>query len=220
MKIKDYIILAVLVSLLIFVPFPSLVLKVLYYLDFGIAFIILEICIFNIFRKTYPKRIPKALPGIIKYFCFYTIPLNLSTVKLIINMKSKPVFIPLISEYAESAFNNFPYTGYLIFACMISALIVLLYKTKKLENEQLENSFKIFRASIKIFICSFIVAFAGGTLKGILHNNLSVLESIKFYLSYSCAEILFYFLNLNLVCLGIDSLLEVIRSDTKFFSTL
>lgn len=220
MKVKDIIILAVLIGLFIFVPSQPVLLKILYYLDFGIAFIVLEICIFNIFRKSYPKKIPKSLPGIIKYFCFYSVALNISTVKLIINMKNKPIDIPLISEYAENAFINFPYTGYIILVCLISVIIVLLYKTKRLENEQLEKSFKIFRATIKIFICTFIVSCAGGTLRGLIHNNLSVLESIKFFLSYSCSEIMFFFMNMILVSLGIDSLLEVIRSDTKFFSTL
>lgn len=217
MKNKNTIILAALIALLIFVPYPPIVLKFLYYADFVFGFVIFEICIFCIFKKSYPKTIPSILPTMLIYFCIYSIGLNIATVRMILIMQNS---IPLITEYAEGGFLNFPYAGYVIFAASIPGAILFSIKNKDFENEKIKESFIYIRATMKVFCFTFLVSFLGSSLIAVLKNNLPIKESILKSLGYSCAELSIYFMQMILICVGVDLLLSVIKSKTKFFSNL
>ena len=217
MKNKNSIILAALIALLIFVPYPPIVLKFMYYADFVFGFVIFEICIFCIFKKSYPKTIPSVLPAMLIYFCIYSIGLNIATVRMILIMQNS---IPLITEYAEGGFLKFPYAGYFIFVVSIPGVILFSQKNKDFEDEKIKESFVYIRATIKIYSLTFLVSLSGSTIIAVLKNNLSFKESIIKSLGYSCAELSFYFLQMIFICVGVDALLSVIKSKTKFFSNL
>ena len=59
------IIFALIMAILLFIPVSSIILKILIYAEFAFGFTILEICIFCIFKKSYPKTIPKILKSLI-----------------------------------------------------------------------------------------------------------------------------------------------------------
>lgn len=220
MKNTFTIIFASIAAILLFIPVTPIVLRILYYAEFAFGFIILEICIFCIFKKSYPKKIPKVLPPLLVYFCIYTLAVKVSTVKAILTMGVSQKEIPLITKYVEGGFQSFPYAGYIVFVLFVILVFVLLYRKFDVENENLDKSKKFMKGTLKALFLMFIVSFGGGTLTGIFNNNLGIKESLFLYLSYSCAELSFFLLCFNLVCLGVDTLLSVIQSKTKFFSTL
>lgn len=214
------IIFASITAILLFIPVTPLILKILYYAEFAFGFIILEICIFCIFKKSYPKKFPKILPPMLVYFCLYTLAVKVSTVRAILTMGNPPKEIPIITEYAKGGFQNFPYTGYILFVLLGILPFIMLYKKNDYEDENMIKSDKFMKGTLKAMFLMFLVSLVGGTLTGIINYSLGIKESLFLYLSYSCAELSVFLITFSIVCVGIDSLLSVIKSKTKFFSNL
>lgn len=214
------IIFASITAILLFIPVTPLILKILYYAEFAFGFIILEICIFCIFKKSYPKKFPKILPPLLVYFCLYTLAVKVSTVRAILTMGNPPKNIPIITEFAKGGFQTFPYAGYIVFVILGILPFIMLYKRNDFEDENMIKSDKFMKGTLKAMFLMFIVSLAGGTLTGILNYSLGIKESLHLYISYSCAELSVFLLTFSIVCVGIDTLLAVIKSKTKIFSNL
>jgi len=214
------IIFASITSILYFIPVSSILLKILIYAEFAFGFIILEICIFCIFKKSYPKTIPKILPSLIVYFCLYTLSVKISVVRTILTMGNSPIVIPLITKYIEGGFQNFPYAGYVICFLFVIFPLVMLYKKTVIEDENLDKSKKFMKGTLKAMFLMFFVSFAGGTLSGIRNYSLEIKESLLLYLAYSCAELSFFLLCFSTVCIGVDTLLFVINNKIEYFNKI
>ena len=214
------IIFASITAILLFIPVTPLILKILYYAEFAFGFIILEICIFCIFKKSYPKKFPKILPPLLVYFCLCTLAVKVSTLRAILTMGNPPKDIPIITEFAKGGFQTFPYAGYILFVILGILPFIMLYKKNDFEDENMIKSDKFMKGTLKAMFLMFIVSLAGGTLTGILNYSLGIKESLLLYISYSCAELSVFLLTFGIVCVGVDSLLAVIKSKTKNFSNL
>ena len=213
MKNKFNCVVATLIVILLFIPFPLMAVKVLYYVDIAFAFIILEICMFTIFTKE--KRIPFFLSPLIVCFAFFTMVVDITTSKFLIELNDLNNQNPELFDFAQS-FINFPYAGYILFIIFSIFPILNSFKKTTLEDKNLTDCFKFIKASIKVMYLVFLVSIIGGTLRGITKDNMNFVESFLSVLPFACAQITSYLLAWCMAGIGIDSLLfvkEVIKKN-------
>lgn len=215
MKTKLTIIFTALLAILIFIPLPALAVKILYYLDVAFGFIILEICIFVVFSKN--KIIPVFLGPLCVCLSLFTMTLDISTTRYVMIIKDINESVAVLSDFAKG-FINFPYAGYVIFVLFTFLAIFTFYKKTTIEDENLINSFKFIRGTLKTMYLVFLVSLLGGTIIGISQFSLALKDSFLVHLPFACAQITMYLLAFLFAGIGLDILMFVKQNKIKYFN--
>ena len=200
--------------IMVFIPLPPLAIEILYYVDLGYGFILLEICLFIIFKKN--QAIPKFLGPLFICFALFTYALDAMTTRFAITLKDVNELIPILSENAQS-FLKFPYAGYVILVCFLALPIYMLVRKLKIEDEDLVLSYRFMQGMIKAMLMLFLVAILGGTLVGITKEGLGFVESLLLHLPFACAQVTSYIFAVHLAGMGFTLLVYVKENKIDWF---
>lgn len=204
MKIKSVFLAPIIAAivLLLFVPLPSVGVKILYILDVAYGMVIIGFGIY----ATVKKQIPKIFPQLILFFTICTLVIDVASTRYLFMYKIQIEDIPLVSKMVDDIFISSPIAGYLLFAVGVFLTCYSIVRLKHIHEVVLNGSINFLRGTMKIIFLLIIVSIIGCWAIGFSKLELNYIESFTFYIPYICTQFLIYFIPLIMAGIGIDML--------------
>ena len=171
-------------ALAVILPIPVVVLKVLYWLMFAFATIVLGFGAFSGIRK----RIPKYLAILVRILSFFMLFYGISSNRYIFGFRDNLQNISLFPMMTQNIFINTPVIGYTLLGVVFIVAILFVYKKINCE-QKLMNGIKFFRGANKAIILVYLSSVVGCGFNEIKKLGLSFAE---INVSYICSIMFMY----------------------------
>lgn len=192
--------LAAILAMLLFIPLPILLFKILYVADFLLAGAICLIGIISAIKKANGKPTPYLL----LYFSLFTLALNINSARnILLFAKGEIGEIPIIPKVIDELFSFGFAQGMLLFAAIIALTFFSFSIPNKNYCENMKATLRFCRGTIIAHILLYIVITLTACFIAHFSNGVAFLESLKLYLSYSTAQCFLFFMPLTVCGVGI-----------------
>ena len=192
-------------ALAVILQIPVVLLKVLYWLTFAFATVVLGFGVFSVIRKRIPKYLGILVQVLTIFMLFYGIASN----RYIFGLRDSLQDINLFSTLTQNAFINNPVIGYALLAVVFLVAILFVYKQINCE-QNLMNSIKVFRGINKAIILVYLSSVVGCGFNEIKKLGLSFTE---INVSYICSMMLMYLIVAMIAGIGLYLLSRVKKQD-------
>ena len=192
--------LAVVLAMILFIPLPILVFKILYFFDFLLAISIFVMTVITVIRKKNVKFIPYFL----LYFSIFTLALNINSVRnILIFAKGKIGELPVIPKVIGELFSFGFVKGMILFVATVLLTFFSFCIRNKIYSENMKATLKFCRGTIIAHILLYIAITLTTCFIAYFSNGVAFLESFKLYLPYSTAQTFLFLIPLTVCGVGI-----------------
>lgn len=192
--------LAAILAMLLFIPLPILLFKILYVADFLLAGAICLIGIISAIKKANGKTTPYLL----LYFSLFTIALNINSARnILLFAKGEIGEIPIIPKVIDELFSFGFVKGMILFVATVLLTFFSFCIRNKIYSENMKATLKFCRGTIIAHILLYIAITLTTCFIAYFSNGVAFLESFKLYLPYSTAQTFLFFIPLTVCGVGI-----------------
>ncbi|MBR0099127.1 MAG: hypothetical protein IJP90_05365 [Treponema sp.] len=192
--------LAVVLAMILFIPLPILVFKILYFFDFLLAISIFVMTVITVIRK----KTVKFIPYFLLYFSIFTLALNINSARNILIFANGEIGeIPIIPKVIDELFSFGFAQGMLLFAAIIALTFFSFSIPNKNYYENMKATLRFCRGTIIVHILLYIAITLTACFIAHFSSGVAFLESLKLYLSYSTAQCFLFFIPLAVCGVGI-----------------
>lgn len=192
--------LAVVLAMILFIPLPILVFKILYFFDFLLAISIFVMTVITVIRK----KTVKFIPYFLLYFSLFTLALNINSARnILIFAKGKIGELPVIPKVIGELFSFGFVKGMILFVATVLLTFFSFCIRNKIYSENMKATLKFCRGTIIAHILLYIAITLTTCFIAYFSNGVAFLESFKLYLPYSTAQTFLFFIPLAICGVGI-----------------
>ncbi len=192
--------LAVVLAMILFIPLPILVFKILYFFDFLLAISIFVMTVITVIRK----KTVKFIPYFLLYFSIFTLALNINSARnILIFAKGKIGELPVIPKIIGELFSFGFVKGMILFVATVLLTFFSFCIRNKIYSENMKATLKFCRGTIIAHILLYIAITLTTCFIAYFSNGVAFLESFKLYLPYSTAQTFLFLIPLTVCGVGI-----------------
>lgn len=192
--------LAEVLAMILFIPLPILVFKILYFFDFLLAISIFVMTVITVIRK----KTVKFIPYFLLYFSIFTLALNINSARnILIFAKGKIGELPVIPKVIGELFSFAFVKGMILFVATVLLTFFSFCIRNKIYSENMKATLKFCRGTIIAHILLYIAITLTTCFIAYFSNGVAFLESFKLYLPYSTAQTFLFFIPLTVCGVGI-----------------
>ncbi len=192
--------LAEVLAMILFIPLPILVFKILYFFDFLLAISIFVMTVITVIRK----KTVKFIPYFLLYFSIFTLALNINSVRnILIFAKGKIGELPVIPKVIGELFSFGFVKGMILFVATVLLTFFSFCIRNKIYSENMKATLKFCRGTIIAHILLYIAITLTTCFIAYFSNGVAFLESFKLYLPYSTAQTFLFLIPLTVCGVGI-----------------
>ena len=192
--------LAVVLAMILFIPLPILVFKILYFFDFLLAISIFVMTVITVIRK----KTVKFIPYFLLYFSIFTLALNINSARnILIFAKGKLGELPVIPKVIGELFSFGFVKGMILFVATVLLTFFSFCIRNKIYSGNMKATLKFCRGTIIAHILLYIAITLTTCFIAYFSNGVAFLESFKLYLPYSTAQTFLFFIPLTVCGVGI-----------------
>ena len=192
--------LAEVLAMILFIPLPILVFKILYFFDFLLAISIFVMTVITVIRK----KTVKFIPYFLLYFSIFTLALNINSVRnILIFAKRKIGELPVIPKVIGELFSFGFVKGMILFVATVLLTFFSFCIRNKIYSENMKATLKFCRGTIIAHILLYIAITLTTCFIAYFSNGVAFLESFKLYLPYSTAQTFLFLIPLTVCGVGI-----------------
>ena len=195
--------LAEVLAMILFIPLPILVFKILYFFDFLLAISIFVMTVMTVITVIRKKTV-KFIPYFLLYFSIFTLALNINSVRnILIFAKGKIGELPVIPKVIGELFSFGFVKGMILFVATVLLTFFSFCIRKKIYSENMKATLKFCRGTIIAHILLYIAITLTTCFIAYFSNGVAFLESFKLYLPYSTAQTFLFLIPLTVCGVGI-----------------
>lgn len=192
--------LAEVLAMILFIPLPILVFKILYFFDFLLAISIFVMTVITVIRK----KTVKFIPYFLLYFSIFTLALNINSARnILIFAKGKIGEFPVIPKVIGELFSFAFVKGMILFVATVLLTFFSFCIRNKIYSENMKATLNFCRGTIIAHILLYIAITLTTCFIAYFSNGVAFLESFKLYLPYSTAQTFLFFIPLTVCGVGI-----------------
>ena len=195
--------LAEVLAMILFIPLPILVFKILYFFDFLLAISIFFMTVMTVITVIRKKTV-KFIPYFLLYFSIFTLALNINSVRnILIFAKGKIGELPVIPKVIGELFSFGFVKGMILFVATVLLTFFSFCIRNKIYSENMKATLKFCRGTIIAHILLYIAITLTTCFIAYFSNGVAFLESFKLYLPYSTAQTFLFLIPLTVCGVGI-----------------
>ena len=195
--------LAEVLAMILFIPLPILVFKILYFFDFLLAISIFVMTVMTVITVIRKKTV-KFIPYFLLYFSIFTLALNINSVRnILIFAKGKIGELPVIPKVIGELFSFGFVKGMGLFVATVLLTFFSFCIRNKIYSENMKATLKFCRGTIIAHILLYIAITLTTCFIAYFSNGVAFLESFKLYLPYSTAQTFLFLIPLTVCGVGI-----------------
>lgn len=195
--------LAEVLAMILFIPLPILVFKILYFFDFLLAISIFVMTVMTVITVIRKKTV-KFIPYFLLYFSIFTLALNINSVRnILIFAKGKIGELPVIPKVIGELFSFGFVKGMILFVATVLLTFFSFCIRNKIYSENMKATLKFCRGTIIAHILLYIAITLTTCFIAYFSNGVAFLESFKLYLPYSTAQTFLFLIPLTICGVGI-----------------
>ena len=195
--------LAEVLAMILFIPLPILVFKILYFFDFLLAISIFVMTVMTVITVIRKKTV-KFIPYFLLYFSILTLALNINSVRnILIFAKGKIGELPVIPKVIGELFSFGFVKGMILFVATVLLTFFSFCIRNKIYSENMKATLKFCRGTIIAHILLYIAITLTTCFIAYFSNGVAFLESFKLYLPYSTAQTFLFLIPLTVCGVGI-----------------
>lgn len=195
--------LAEVLAMILFIPLPILVFKILYFFDFLLAISIFVMTVMTVITVIRKKTV-KFIPYFLLYFSIFTLALNINSVRnILIFAKGKIGELPVIPKVIGELFSFGFVKGMILFVATVLLTFFSFCIRNKIYSENMKATLKFCRGTIIAHILLYIAITLTTCFIAYFSNGVAFLESFKLYLPYSTAQTFLFLIPLTVCGVGI-----------------
>ena len=195
--------LAEVLAMILFIPLPILVFKILYFFDFLLAISIFVMTVMTVITVIRKKTV-KFIPYFLLYFSIFTLALNINSVRnILIFAKGKIGELPVIPKVIGELFSFGFVKGMILFVATVLLTFFSFCIRNKIYSENMKATLKFCRGTIIAHILLYIEITLTTCFIAYFSNGVAFLESFKLYLPYSTAQTFLFLIPLTVCGVGI-----------------
>lgn len=195
--------LAEVLAMILFIPLPILVFKILYFFDFLLAISIFVMTVMTVITVIRKKTV-KFIPYFLLYFSIFTLALNINSVRnILIFAKGKIGELPVIPKVIGELFSFGFVKGMILFVATVLLTFFSFCIRNKIYSENMKATLKFCRGTIIAHILLYIAITLMTCFIAYFSNGVAFLESFKLYLPYSTAQTFLFLIPLTVCGVGI-----------------
>lgn len=195
--------LAEVLAMILFIPLPILVFKILYFFDFLLAISIFVMTVMTVITVIRKKTV-KFIPYFLLYFSIFTLALNINSVRnILIFAKGKIGELPVIPKVIGELFSFGFVKGMILFVATVLLTFFSFCIRNKIYSENMKATLKFCRGTIIAHILLYIAITLTTCFIAYFSNGVAFLESFQLYLPYSTAQTFLFFISLAICGVGI-----------------
>ena len=192
--------LAAILAMLLFIPLPILLFKILYVADFLLAGAICLIGIISAIKKANGKPTPYLL----LYFSLFTLALNINSARnILLFAKGEIGEIPIIPKVIDELFSFGFAQGMLLFAAIVTLTFFSFSIPNKNYAENIKETLRFCRGTLIAHILLYIAITLTACFIAHVSNGTAFFESFQLYLPYSTAQTFLFLIPLTVCGVGI-----------------
>ncbi len=192
--------LAAILAMLLFIPLPILLFKILYVADFLLAGAICLIGIISAIKKANGKPTPYLL----LYFSLFTLALNINSARnILLFAKGEIGEIPIIPKVIDELFSFGFAQGMLLFAAIVTLTFFSFSIPNKNYAENIKETLRFCRGMLIAHILLYIAITLTACFIAHVSNGTAFFESFQLYLPYSTAQTFLFLIPLTVCGVGI-----------------
>lgn len=189
--------LAVVLAMILFIPLPILVFKILYFFDFLLAISIFVMTVITVIRK----KTVKFIPYFLLYFSLFTLALNINSSRnILLFVKSKIDKLPIMQKVIDELFSFGFAQGMLLFAAIVTLTFFSFSIPNKNYAENIKETLRFCRGTLIAHILLYIAITLTACFIAHVSNGTAFFES---YLPYSTAQTFLFLIPLTVCGVGI-----------------
>ena len=190
-------------AMILFIPLPILVFKILYFFDFLLAISIFVMTVMTVITVIRKKTV-KFIPYFLLYFSIFTLALNINSVRnILIFAKGKIGELPVIPKVIGELFSFGFVKGMILFVATVLLTFFSFCIRNKIYSENMKATLKFCRGTIIAHILLYIAITLTTCFIAYFSNGVAFLESFKLYLPYSTAQTFLFLIPLTVCGVGI-----------------
>ena len=192
--------LAVVLAMILFIPLPILVFKILYFFDFLLAISIFVMTVITVIRK----KTVKFIPYFLLYFSLFTLALNINSSRnILLFVKSKIDKLPIMQKVIDELFSFGFAQGMLLFAAIVTLTFFSFSIPNKNYAENIKETLRFCRGTLIAHILLYIAITLTACFIAHVSNGTAFFESFQLYLPYSTAQTFLFLIPLTVCGVGI-----------------
>ena len=192
--------LAVVLAMILFIPLPILVFKILCFFDFLLAISIFVMTVITVIRK----KTVKFIPYFLLYFSLFTLALNINSARnILIFAKGKIGELPVIPKIIGELFSFGFVKGMILFVATVLLTFFSFCIRNKIYSENMKATLKFCRGTIIAHILLYIAITLTACFIAHVSNGTAFFESFQLYLPYSTAQTFLFLIPLTVCGVGI-----------------
>ncbi|MBQ8680778.1 MAG: hypothetical protein IJ530_16110 [Treponema sp.] len=192
--------LVVVLAMILFIPLPILVFKILYFFDFLLAISIFVMTVITVIRK----KTVKFIPYFLLYFSIFTLALNINSARnILIFAKGKIGEFPVIPKVIGELFSFGFVKGMILFVATVLLTFFSFCIRNKIYSENMKASLKFCRGTLIAHILLYIAITLTACFIAHVSNGTAFFESFQLYLPYSTAQTFLFLIPLTVCGVGI-----------------
>lgn len=192
--------LAVVLAMILFIPLPILVFKILYFFDFLLAISIFVMTVITVIRK----KTVKFIPYLLLYFSLFTLTLNINSARnILIFAKGEIGELPVIPKVIGELFSFGFAKGMFLFVATALLTFFSFCIRNKIYSENMKATLKFCRGTIIAHILLYIAITLTACFIAHVSNGTAFFESFQLYLPYSTAQTFLFLISLTVCGVGI-----------------
>ena len=195
--------LAEVLAMILFIPLPILVFKILYFFVFLLAISIFVMTVMTVITVIRKKTV-KFIPYFLLYFSIFTLALNINSVRnSLIFARCKIGELPVIPKVIGELFSFGFVKGMILFVATVLLTFFSFCIRNKIYSENMKATLKFCRGTIIAHILLYIAITLTTCFIAYFSNGVAFLESFKLYLPYSTAQTFLFLIPLTVCGVGI-----------------
>jgi flagellar biosynthesis component FlhA len=203
---------AALCMAVLFIPLPSVAVKICWLLNCIYGATLLGFSVYGIIKKA----VPKPLAVLVLYFTLYTLSLYIGTTRSILQITPDNCDeLVLVSKMAKDIFINGPYSGYILFGVALFVINFAVYNLKIENDGNLAGSIKFMRGTLNAILIILVASIMGCCLIGYKKFDMTILDALWFYMPYCCSQFIIYTIPFLIGTVGLDLLRWIDRSSNN-----
>jgi len=191
--------LAIVLAMILFIPLPILVFKILYFFDFLLAISIFVMTVITVIRK----KTVKFIPYFLLYFSIFTLALNINSERNILLFAKGEIEIPIIPKVIDELFSFGFAQGMLLFAAIVTLTFFSFSIPNKNYAENIKETLRFCRGTLIAHILLYIAITLTACFIAHVSNGTAFFESFQLYLPCSTAQTFLFFISLAICGVGI-----------------
>ena len=195
--------LAEVLAMILFIPLPILVFKILYFFDFLLAISIFVMTVMTVITVIRKKTV-KFIPYFLLYFSIFMLAVNINSVRnILIFAEGKIGELPVIPKVIGELFSFGFVKGMILFVATVLLTFFSFCIRSKIYSENMKATLKFCRGTIIAHILLYIAITLTTCFIAYFSNGVAFLESFKLYLPYSTAQTFLFLIPLTVCGVGI-----------------